>query len=267
MNQQTRTLTLACALALPMIAADAALACGSEDYLGTVCITTYNYGCPAGTLPADGRQLPIQQYAALYSLMGSTFGGNGNTYFNLPDLRGRVIVGATNVPVPGAAAAPLPVGTKGGAETATLNANNLPAHTHSATSTGMSAAGNASLPVTASVKSNDVAGTLSAQAINKNETATAVGVPSATQNTVGKVANGLAAYRAFDAANAVGSPVAGNGSNVAVTGTAAGAVSLPVTGSVTVGPNPTNGTPVAVRDPYLSLNACIVTQGLYPQRP
>lgn len=263
MKQQTRALTLACALALPMLAADAALACGSEDYLGTICITTYNWGCPDGTLPADGRQLPVQQYAALYSLMGTIYGGNGSTTFNLPDLRGRVIVGAGVGP----GLSNLPVGTKGGAETATLNANNLPAHTHSATSTGMSAAGNASLPVTASVKSNDVAGTLSAQAINKNETATAVGVPSATQNTVGKVANGLAAYRAFDAANAVGSPVAGNGSNVAVTGTAAGAVSLPVTGLVAVGPNTTSNTPVAVRDPYLSLNACIVTQGLYPQRP
>lgn len=257
------SLALAFAASLPMLATDAALACTSDNLIGTICYTTYAWGCPQDTLLAAGQQLPISQYQALYSLLGIQFGGDGKTYFNLPDLRGRVIVGAGA----GSGLTNLPISTKGGAETATLNANNLPAHTHPATTTGMSAAGNASLPVTGSVKSNDVAGTLSAQALNKSEAAGAVGVPSATQNTVSKIGGGTAAYRAYDAANAIASPVAGNGSNVAVTGTAAGAVSLPVAGSVAVGPNTTAGTPVAVRDPYLSLNACIVVNGLYPMRP
>lgn len=257
------SLALAFAASLPMLAADAALACTSDNLIGTICYTTYNWGCPQDTLPAAGQQLPISQYQALYSLLGIQFGGDARTYFNLPDLRGRVIVGTGT----GSGLTPQAIGAKGGAETAALNANNLPAHTHPATTTGMSAAGNASLPVTGSVKSNDVAGTLSAQVLNATSVVGAGDVPSATAQTLGQVAPRNMAFRPYAAATAVGSPVAGNGSNVAVTGTAAGAVSLPVAGSVTVGPNTTAGTPVAVRDPYLSLNACIVVNGLYPMRP
>ena len=71
-----------------------------------------------------GQQLAIQQNSALYSLLGTYFGGNGSTYFNLPDLRGRVILGQG---APG-----YDYGTSAGSATTTLSADNLPSHTHSA---------------------------------------------------------------------------------------------------------------------------------------
>lgn len=74
-----------------------------------------------GWLRCDGQLLAISEYQALFQLIGTTYGGNGTTHFALPDLRGRVPVGAG----PGH-----PLGSKGGAETVTLTTANLPAHTH-----------------------------------------------------------------------------------------------------------------------------------------
>jgi len=71
---------------------------------------------------AAGQSLPVNQYAALYSLLGTTFGGNGSSTFNLPDLRGRVVVGfdprdATRT-----------VGANGGSAAITLTVAQLPQH-------------------------------------------------------------------------------------------------------------------------------------------
>ncbi|MFO0084160.1 MAG: tail fiber protein [Phycisphaerales bacterium] len=84
----------------------------------------------AGTQPAqdmilcDGRLLPISQNVELFQVMGTTFGGDGVTNFRVPDLRGRVVIGAG----PGT-----PEGTLLGATTRTIGASNLPAHTHTLT--------------------------------------------------------------------------------------------------------------------------------------
>lgn len=75
---------------------------------------------PAGWLPCDGRTLQVSQYAALYSLIGNAFGGNTTT-FNLPDLRGRVIVSQGGAYTRGKA---------GGAEAVTLTTDQLPPHSH-----------------------------------------------------------------------------------------------------------------------------------------
>jgi microcystin-dependent protein len=71
-----------------------------------------------------GQQMSIPQNSALYSLLGNNFGGNNSTYFNLPDLRGKVILGQGS-PNYGFA-------SSGGSAVTTLTANNLPAHTHDA---------------------------------------------------------------------------------------------------------------------------------------
>jgi Phage Tail Collar Domain len=62
-------------------------------YLGEVRAFGFNF-CPQGWLPADGRNMPIAQNQALFSLLGASFGGNGYTSFSLPDLRGRTPIGA-----------------------------------------------------------------------------------------------------------------------------------------------------------------------------
>lgn len=79
---------------------------------------------PKGYALCDGATMTIQQNAALYALLGVQFGGNGSTTFQLPDLRGRVPLGAV-------ASNPQYVqGKTGGAETVTLTTSTMSAHTH-----------------------------------------------------------------------------------------------------------------------------------------
>lgn len=116
-----------------LVLAPAALAQSSEDYLGTITATANTY-CPDNTLEANGQILQIQQYQALYVVMGDTYGGDGNTTFALPDLRGRGLVHYGQ----GANLAYLPWGQPGGAEQKpiTLTVGQMPAHTHSTSVTG-----------------------------------------------------------------------------------------------------------------------------------
>lgn len=79
----------------------------------------------------QGQLLPISANTALFSILGTTYGGDGRTTFALPDFRGRTIVGQGHGP--GLSARPL--GQKGGTETNTLNITQMPAHNHAATGT------------------------------------------------------------------------------------------------------------------------------------
>ena len=76
-----------------------------------------------GWLRCMGQSLSVQQNSALYSLLGNSFGGDGNN-FMLPDLRGKVILGQ--------GAVGYNYGTSGGNASTTLGVNNVPAHTHNA---------------------------------------------------------------------------------------------------------------------------------------
>lgn len=76
---------------------------------------------PVGWLFCDGSLVSISDYQTLYSLLGTTYGGDGVNNFGLPDLRGRVPMG-----VPSNTS----VGTMGGTENATVTGNQLPSHTH-----------------------------------------------------------------------------------------------------------------------------------------
>lgn len=90
--------------------------------------------------------LAIAQNTALFSILGTTYGGNGTTTFALPDLRGRVPVGAGQGP----GLSNYQLGQTGGTETYTIANANFPAHTHpfagSVTMPGNAAAGNADVP-------------------------------------------------------------------------------------------------------------------------
>lgn len=115
----------------------------TEPYLGQVAIFTYNWGCPQNWLPADGRSMSVSSNQALFSLLGTTFGGNGSTTFNLPNLGGRAPVGVTPQQ---------PIGAPYGSATASVNATgtgsvtlstaNLPAHTHQLNGTSGPITGN-----------------------------------------------------------------------------------------------------------------------------
>ena len=110
-----------------------------EYYLGQLALFGFNF-TPTGFFPCDGRILPIQQYTALFSLLGTTYGGNGSTTFALPDLRGRMVLGQGNGP----GLTPRHIGEASGTETNTLLLTNLPAHNHAVLCT--SNPGNAESP-------------------------------------------------------------------------------------------------------------------------
>jgi len=88
----------------------------------------------------DGRLLSISSNTALFSILGTTYGGNGSTTFGLPDFRGRVAVGAGSGP----GLSYVQLGQMSGTETVTLLSTQLPAHTHTATA-GTGGSGTATL--------------------------------------------------------------------------------------------------------------------------
>lgn len=88
---------------------------GPEPFIGELMLVPYNF-CPRNYTEAAGQLLPIGNYQALFSLVGTTYGGDGRTTFGLPDLRGRVPVGFGQGP----GLSPVKLGEKAGSETATL---------------------------------------------------------------------------------------------------------------------------------------------------
>lgn len=132
---------LAVPVALSAFASPPAMACGSDPYLGTVCTFAYNF-CPRGWAPTNGQLLAIAQNTALFSLLGTQFGGNGQTTFALPDLRGRMVVGVGQ----GAGLSDIVVGQSAGQETVTLTQSQMPAHTHGAQIRGTASNGNTDSP-------------------------------------------------------------------------------------------------------------------------
>ena len=112
----------------------------SEPFLAEVRIVGFNFA-PRGWAFCDGQLLPINQNQSLYSLLGTTYGGDGRTTFALPDMRGRVPihVGRSN------GGNQHNQGQKGGEETHTLSVAQIPQHKHAWQAS--SADGNAPVPV------------------------------------------------------------------------------------------------------------------------
>lgn len=96
-----------------------------EGVMGVVTSFAINYE-PKYWAFCNGQQMSISTNTALFSLLGTNFGGDGVNYFNLPDLRGRAPVGTGN----GAGLTPCILGQKNGAEAITLTVENLPSHSH-----------------------------------------------------------------------------------------------------------------------------------------
>jgi microcystin-dependent protein len=96
-----------------------------EGYIAVVTHFAADFA-PRGWAFCNGQTLPIAQNQALFSLLGTTFGGNGQTTFQLPDFRGRSAVGAGAAPALGTYS----LGQPGGVENVPLTAANLPQHSH-----------------------------------------------------------------------------------------------------------------------------------------
>lgn len=116
------------ALAVSGIAIAAATPAAAQNFfLGQVVEVGGTY-CPRGSADASGQLLAIQQNAALFSLLGTTYGGNGVTTFALPDIRGRMVIGDGNGS--GTGLGFFTQGEVSGQQTVTLTTLNLPSHTH-----------------------------------------------------------------------------------------------------------------------------------------
>ena len=115
----------------------------SDPFLGEIVLFGGNFA-PRGWAFCDGQLLAISSNSALFSILGTIYGGDGRTTFALPDLRGRAPLG----PRTGPGLSTYSEGQKGGLEQVTLNTAQIPSHSHAATANAVEPAGN----------SNDAAG-------------------------------------------------------------------------------------------------------------
>ena len=170
---------------------------GPSSFIGEIFFTPYNFA-PRGSAACNGQILLIAQNTALFSLLSTTYGGNGVTTFGLPDLRGRMPMhvgqgpGLTN----------RVLGQQGGSESITMLTTQMPAHTHGGAQIGGG---------------------------RRVRTPSATAFPAASTEQL--------LYGDFVGAAMDATVVAGSG--------------LPATNL----------------PPYLVLNICISTQGIFPQRP
>ena len=199
-----------------------------DPILGTVIMFGFTFA-PRGWMFCQGQLLPINQNQALFSLLGTTYGGNGQTTFALPDMRGRVPVGMGNGP----GLSPYVQGEMVGSESITINMTQMPAHTHVATATSTSTSTS-----TSTLYGENIPGTGPYPA-NKLLAGSTAGTPY----TVPTPAENKAM-----AAEAI----------VTATTTA-------TTTTVVVAPAGSSQ-PVPNIQPSLCLNYCIATEGIFPSR-
>lgn len=210
-----------------------------DEFMGVIKLFAGNFA-PKDWAFCDGSLLPIQSNQALFSLLGTQFGGDGRTTFALPDLRGRVAIGAGAGP----GLTPRPQAQKAGAETSTatgtaqvaLTAANLPSHTHAIS--GEVKVGVADQEGSGSAAPNSVLGSRALE--------TSVDPPTRIEVYV----SGTAAT--FNAGNKLGA--VSHNLTAAPTGTGT-PLSAPVIANV------------PVMQPFTAINYIICVQGLYPQRP
>ncbi|BDA58706.1 MAG: tail fiber protein [Shewanella xiamenensis] len=209
----------------------------SDPFIGEIRMFAGTFA-PRGWALCNGQLLAISTNSALFSILGTTYGGNGTTTFGLPNLQSRTPVGTGT----GTGLSNVVLGQVAGVENVNLTTNQLPIHAPTATFIG-----NAS-SVTATV---DVATT----------TATAMVPPAA----------GATTYLSATTAKAGPTSVAFHGLFTSTapdsTKSSLGGVHGSVTPAGTVTVNPVGGgQPVGIRNPYLGMNFIIALEGIYPSR-
>lgn len=148
----------------------------AEPFVGEIRMFAGNFA-PRGWSYCDGQLLAVSQNDALFSLLGTIYGGDGRTTFGLPDLRGRLPIHAGSGP----GLSPRRLGAKSGMEKVTLATTQLPSHTHAPAATA--AVANQGTPSTARVLAQ--AGTISAYQSGNPSTTVAMNT-----NSVSKIGGG-----------------------------------------------------------------------------
>lgn len=185
-----------------------------DQYVGEIRTFAFNQ-IPRGWLPCEGQTLAVQGNQALYSLLGTAFGGNPGVNFKLPDLRGRVTMNNGHTTVQNSNAQ-YTIGNTGGVETVALTATQVPSHTHTVNVFN----GNANALL---ADGNAIAQKQQTQALTNENINAFAAPPKPPDNPL----------------------VPLHPKTVAVTG----------------------GAPHENRMPFISLQVCISTSGIYPTRP
>ncbi|WP_221793386.1 phage tail protein [Oceanobacter mangrovi] len=212
-----------------------------EEYIGQISLVGFSFA-PRGSAICAGQLLAISQNSALFSLIGTTYGGDGRTTFALPDLQGRAPLGFGQ----GAGLSLIRMGQKSGSQSAWLNMTNLPVHTHSATATFTPTEVS---PVTA-------------EGSFKVCTDTATKTTPSEGDYIASAQAGLTAVVGYiDAASIT------NSNTVALGGLNVSASGGETSGAVTVQNHTTGGSSsVNIANPYLGMNYVIWEYGIYPSR-
>ncbi|WP_311272921.1 MULTISPECIES: tail fiber protein [unclassified Rhizobium] len=240
-----------------------AAACNSEPYIGSICTFAFDW-CPRGYMQADGRQLAVREYTALFGTIGFTYGGDNTNNFRLPDLLGRTVIAKGK----GEGLDLINLAQKVGKQSIVLSDSQVPlkAHTHTATFIG-SGAGSKPVTVPASAGSLGVTSKLEALQV------AGVAQPQ-TGKFLGMGGSGTQQAPIYATSTTTTTAVELGGLEVKVTGTAGhGAFQFDVPtgitgGTVSVAPAVALATAgVSTQSPGLGMTVCIAVEGLYPSRP
>jgi microcystin-dependent protein len=203
----------------------------SDPFVAQIMQVAFNFA-PVNWAVAAGQTLAISQNSALFSLIGTTFGGNGTTSFQLPNIQSRMIVGVGQSP----GLSNYVWGQQSGSEQVSLNISNLPAHNHPAafTPTG--------------------GGTAAVQALTSVPTASLTAIPAQGSQLANTAPTGPNEPKIY--------APAGSGTPVNLGGVTGGGITG---GSVQVGPTG-NNIPVPTLPPYVALYTNIALYGIFPTR-
>lgn len=198
-----------------------------DVFIGSVMTFSFPFAPRYWSL-CTGQIMNLQQNIALYSLIGTAYGGNGTTTFGLPDLRGRIPMNQGT----GAGLTPKNMGNAQGVEQLALTLDNLPPHTHIATLGSLQA-------TTAITLANPTTNPLTA--------------PSATNAWIGASTAGDDGAANIFSTGPGTTPVNQKGVNTTVTG------------DITIATNGA-GVPFPILNPFLVVNFSIAMQGIFPPR-
>ncbi|ARD46477.1 hypothetical protein A3Q33_01860 [Colwellia sp. PAMC 21821] len=209
-----------------------ASACSSQPFLGGMCAFGGNFAIRSWA-KAEGQLLAISSNTALFSLLGTTYGGDGRTTFGLPDLRGRSPIGQGRGP----GLNDYRLGQRGGAETHTLNVLQMPVHNHTATTTTANVVDTSATTIALRALSARSSTNIPTDAVLANspnrENIYNSGAPNVDMS-----ADSIAFNLSVDVNSTSGTVVNNNGSSQAF----------------------------SIRGPYLSLTWLIALQGIFPSR-
>jgi microcystin-dependent protein len=216
-----------------------------DQYLGEIRMVGFSFA-PEGWALCNGQPLPISANNALFALLGTTYGGNGTTAFNLPDLQGRLPLHAGN----GAGLPVYALGQKAGTQSVILTQQQMPPHTHVATFTPSGGGGTPTVNVT--VNGSSAPGTQVSPAGNYLAGVTSsIGTSNPHTSPLYVSSNPPPAPATLGAIAGVSATISGvSGGGGTVTNALAG------------------GTlPVAIEPPCLAVYFIIALTGIFPPRP